>query len=310
MSPEEINQLEERLAAPFDPNEVKFRPASVHGNRALALAYVDARVIQDRLDSVVGVTGWQDEFESLADGSVMCKLRLRINGEWITKMDVGSQSEQPDEGDRRKAAFSDALKRTAVKFGVGRYLYRLPQLWCDYDPQKKQFARRPSLPDWALPAAANGKPASAPPPAKPAAPTTWAALMERIGKWEKKLREEEFVTARGDELTRKIDDEARLHDWPADPQRWTAEQIALASSWLDDFIRGSRQAVAQTVGPQGVEHLKQLMKERRRSAADIFRGLKCTKTDLKSLTIQEYRRAVALLHQETPPANAAANGKH
>jgi hypothetical protein len=41
-------------------------------------------------------------------------------------MDVGGPSEQPDEGDRVKAAFSDALKRAAVKFGIGRYLYRLP----------------------------------------------------------------------------------------------------------------------------------------------------------------------------------------
>jgi hypothetical protein len=38
------------LAAPFDRSVVKFKPAVVQGNRALALAYVDARVIQDRLD--------------------------------------------------------------------------------------------------------------------------------------------------------------------------------------------------------------------------------------------------------------------
>ena len=48
-----------------------------------------------------------------------------------------------------KAAFSDALKRAAVKFGVGRYLYRLPAQWLDYDSQKRQFARPPTLPDWA-----------------------------------------------------------------------------------------------------------------------------------------------------------------
>src|SRR5690606_31105854 len=123
----------------------------VSGNRALALAYVDARVIQDRLDEVLGVTGWQDEYECLPDGSVVCKLHLRLGSEWITKMDVGGQSEQPDEGDRRKAAFSDALKRTAVKFGIGRYLYRLPEQWADYDPQKRRFVRQPTLPPEALP---------------------------------------------------------------------------------------------------------------------------------------------------------------
>lgn len=141
----------ERLAAPFQADEVKWKPAVVQGERALALAYVDARVVQDRLDDVLGVTGWQDEYEFLADGSVVCRLKLRIGGEWITKVDVGGQSEQPDEGDRRKAAVSDALKRAAVKFGVGRYLYRLPQQWANYDARKKQFTSRPALPDWAIP---------------------------------------------------------------------------------------------------------------------------------------------------------------
>ena len=49
-------------------------------------------------------------------------------------MDVGAPSEQPDGGDRLKAAFSDALKRAAVKFGIGRYLYRLPQQWVRLRP--------------------------------------------------------------------------------------------------------------------------------------------------------------------------------
>jgi hypothetical protein len=146
-----VEELTEALASPFDPREVRFKPAVVSGHRALALAYVDARVIQDRLDDVLGVTGWQDEYECLPDGSVVCRLRLRLGDEWITKMDVGGQSEQPDEGDRRKAAFSDALKRAAVKFGIGRYLYRLPSQWVDYDPHKRQFARPPSLPPSALP---------------------------------------------------------------------------------------------------------------------------------------------------------------
>jgi hypothetical protein len=143
--------ITDALSSPFDLKEVKFKPQSVKGNRALALAYVDARVIEDRLDDVLGVAGWQDEYETLADGSVVCRLRLKIDGEWVTKMDVGSPSEQPDGGDRMKAAFSDALKRAAVKFGIGRYLYRLPATWTDYDPVKKQFASPPQLPAFALP---------------------------------------------------------------------------------------------------------------------------------------------------------------
>jgi hypothetical protein len=186
-----VEELMEALAAPFDAREIRFRPGAVSGNRALALPYVDARVIQDRLDDVLGVTGWQDEYECLPEGSVVCRLRLRIGDEWITKMDVGGQSEQPDEGDRRKAAFSDALKRAAVKFGIGRYLYRLPQMWADFDPRKKQFARPPALPAESLPRPKKeaapprkeARPAAAQAPAsKPAKPAHAEATQEPAGK--------------------------------------------------------------------------------------------------------------------------------
>lgn len=147
--------IAQALAAPFDEGEVKYKPQAVSGNRALAVPFVDARVVQDRLDEVLGVMGWQDHYEALPEGSVICRLKVRIGDEWITKEDIGSQSEQPDEGDRRKAAFSDALKRAAVKFGVGRYLYRCKPQWVDYDPQRRQILKPPPAP----------RPAVAAPPA-------------------------------------------------------------------------------------------------------------------------------------------------
>ena len=158
MTPE---QIADALAAPFESREVKWKPQSVKGTRALAIAYIDARLVMDRLDDVFGPGGWQDEYTPLPNGSVLCRLSAKIGGEWVAKTDVGGESEQPDEGDRTKAAFSDALKRAAVKFGVGRYIYRLPHQWADYDPQKKRFVGTPSLPAWAVPKAAT-KPAPAP----------------------------------------------------------------------------------------------------------------------------------------------------
>src|SRR5213592_4127664 len=91
-----VDDITQALAMPFDISEVKFKPQAVKNNRAMALAYVDARAIQDRLDAVLGVEGWQDEYTTLEDGSVVCRLRLRLGDDWITKMDVGSPSEQPD----------------------------------------------------------------------------------------------------------------------------------------------------------------------------------------------------------------------
>ncbi len=147
----ELQAIANALSAPFEPKDIKFKPQMVKNNRALAMAYIDARLIQDRLDGVLGVENWQDKYDILPDGSVMCRLRLKLGGRWITKTDVGSPSEQPDSGDRLKAAFSDALKRAAVKFGIGRYLYRLPAQWVDYDPVKKQLVQLPQLPAFALP---------------------------------------------------------------------------------------------------------------------------------------------------------------
>lgn len=179
----DVKSIARALAAPFDETEVKFKPQAVKGNRALALAYVDVRAIMDRLDNVLGVENWQDRYQLLPDNSVMCRLRLRIGERWITKSDVGGPSEQPDGGDRLKAAFSDALKRAAVKFGIGRYLYRLPEQWADYDPQKRQFAGPPRLPDWAVvKAAKTGRPGreTVSPVKKTAIPADGSELHRRL----------------------------------------------------------------------------------------------------------------------------------
>lgn len=149
----DAKQLSLLLTAPFPADAVHWKPLAVKGNRALAVAYVDARAVMQRLDSVFGVGGWKDGYQLVNGGGVVCTLAVKVDGEWVEKTDVGSPSEQPDDGDKLKAAFSDALKRAAVKLGIGRYLHKLPRQWVDYDPQNKQFAKTPQLPAWALPAA-------------------------------------------------------------------------------------------------------------------------------------------------------------
>lgn len=146
-------ELSKALTQPFDPQYVRFKPLTVKGDRAMAAAYVDARAIMQRLDSVFGVGGWKDRYQIVEGNSVVCTLSVKIGEEWVDKVDVGSPSEQPDDGDKLKAAFSDALKRAAVKLGIGRYLYRLPHQWLAYDGQRRQFSEAPRLPPWALPPA-------------------------------------------------------------------------------------------------------------------------------------------------------------
>jgi hypothetical protein len=238
-SESDVDRLTRELSAPFDPAEVRFKPAIVTGNRALALAYVDARVIQDRLDAVLGVAGWQDEYECLPDGSVVCRLHLQLGDSRVTKSDVGGQSEQPDEGDRRKAAFSDALKRAAVKFGIGRYLYRLPAQWCDYDPQKKQFLRTPALPTNTSPSrSSRSSRAAERPSTKPAQtahrlPVDGAELQRRLNDHDARL------TAKGlcapGELLKHVVAAGTKAGFGEDLSNWSGPAIALAVEATRDF---------------------------------------------------------------------------
>jgi hypothetical protein len=99
----------------------------------------------NRLDRVLGIDGWKDRFDVLGSGAVQCTLSLRLGNLWVSKQDVGGPSDQEDAGDRMKAAFSDALKRAAVKFGIGRYLYSMPGAWEDWDPDRKCFANEKRL---------------------------------------------------------------------------------------------------------------------------------------------------------------------
>jgi hypothetical protein len=142
----EMRAIQTALAAPFGRDEVRFRPGTISGSRALALAYVSARAVMQRLDDVFGIDGWADAYECLPDGSVVCKLSVRLGDSWVTKCDVGGPSEQPDESDRRKSAFSDSLKRASVKFGVARYLGCLAPIWCDWDAKGRKFLKAPQLP--------------------------------------------------------------------------------------------------------------------------------------------------------------------
>lgn len=244
----DVESLTQALAAPFELEEVKFKPQVIKGNRAMALAYIDARVIQDRLDEVLGVEGWQDEYTRLEDGSVICKLRLRLGNEWITKMDVGSPSEQPDGGDRTKAAFSDALKRAAVKFGIGRYLYRLPQVWCDYDPQKKQFTRTPTLPAWAQPkkaVAGKVEPKEEKPAARGALPADGRELAQRLRDYDDKLAKQGICEPGA--LVQHVTQEGVKAGYGADLTSWSSAAIEFAVEATRQFEASQRKRMQKAV---------------------------------------------------------------
>jgi hypothetical protein len=130
------------LFAEFPKEAISWRAQSLtkDGSKAMALAYIDARDVMDRLDQIVGAADWQDRYEFHGSRTI-CYLSILIDGVWITKADGAGDSDVEAE----KGAISDALKRAAVKWGIGRYLYSLPAPWVPCESAewngKKQWKR-------------------------------------------------------------------------------------------------------------------------------------------------------------------------
>lgn len=117
----------EQLSAPFPEDAIHWRSQNVTkaGDKALALAYLDARDVMDRLDAVCGPGAWQDSYTETARGRVICTLSILSDGVWISKSDGAGDTAVEGE----KGGISDAFKRAAVKWGIGRYLYDLGNVW-------------------------------------------------------------------------------------------------------------------------------------------------------------------------------------
>lgn len=115
------------LSEPFPQDAVHWRAQTLtkSGDKALALAYLDARDVQDRLDEVCGPENWQCEYHETPKGRMICRIGILINGEWVWKSDGSGDTDIEGE----KGGISSAFKRAAVPWGVGRYLYRLKSPW-------------------------------------------------------------------------------------------------------------------------------------------------------------------------------------
>ncbi|MCX5581463.1 Rad52/Rad22 family DNA repair protein [Kaistia terrae] len=125
------------LASPFPPAKVSWRVGSTTADKkkGLALAYIDARDVMARLDQVCGGAGWQDRYEFHGPRTV-CYLSVKIDGEWVTKADGAGDSDVEAE----KGAISDAFKRAAVKWGIGRYLYDVEGPWVELRAAGRSYA--------------------------------------------------------------------------------------------------------------------------------------------------------------------------
>ena len=139
------------LSKPFEQSDIEWRAGATNQDktRALALAYITSRAVMDRLDEVVGPENWRDEYQPGPDGGLICGLSLRLDEEWVTKWD-GAENTLVEEV---KGGLSGAYKRAAVKWGIGRYLYKLDTVWvpCEMTGKSVVLKLTPPLPNWALP---------------------------------------------------------------------------------------------------------------------------------------------------------------
>lgn len=111
-TPEQLMQLRE-----YRPS-YKWKVQQCTAKSATCVAYIDARQVMDILDAVVGPGNWTDDYD-MVGGRLVCRLAIKVDGHWITKVDCGSDSSYEAE----KGGMSDAFKRSAVKWGIGRFLY-------------------------------------------------------------------------------------------------------------------------------------------------------------------------------------------
>lgn len=160
-----------KLATPFHSNEIEWRIGRAGKNSsgiwATAFAYVTNRAIQQRLDEVCGPENWKNAYASppnAAPGtSALCTIHIRVNGEWIGKSDGADNTDM----EATKGGLSDSMKRAAVHWGIGRYLYDLEEGWVETSEMKQKgwryqaandkkgipafYWQPPTLPAWALP---------------------------------------------------------------------------------------------------------------------------------------------------------------
>ena len=76
---ERYEELFSKLSAPFPADRVSWRVGSTTQakDKGMALAYIDARDVMDRLDAVMGPAYWQCRYPH-ANGKTVCEIGLAL----------------------------------------------------------------------------------------------------------------------------------------------------------------------------------------------------------------------------------------
>lgn len=101
------------------------------------LAYIDSRDVMDRFDEVFWLNWWREDYS--VDWKKHCRISI-YNDNWCV---ISSRTDAWIWWSiaKEKAESSDAFKRAAVNYGVGRFLYTVPFLTVNVNDRKSSNRR-------------------------------------------------------------------------------------------------------------------------------------------------------------------------
>lgn len=143
----ELEAKLEQFRQPLLPNEIDWKIAA-NGKpdrngvtKTTIVPYIDNRAVLNRLDAIFGGGGWRNELTQI-NGGFLCRILIRgDDGEWIGKIDGASSTDiEPIKG-----GISDAMKRAAHQWGLGRELYSYPTVQIAWQGEAKRWIPRPVL---------------------------------------------------------------------------------------------------------------------------------------------------------------------
>ncbi len=115
----QADYLEVRIASVKGPTDKSDGGVSL-------LIYKNARIDQNILDATVGRMNWQNRYYEIG-GNLHCVISIWDieKNIWVERDNVGVESNT----EQTKGEASDAFKRAAFNWGIGRELYTAPFIW-------------------------------------------------------------------------------------------------------------------------------------------------------------------------------------
>lgn len=127
-----MKDLLEKLSKPI-PYSWRVQSRNKDKTKAFCSAYIDARDVMRVLDEHCT---WEVQYQEIA-GFIFAGIGIMIDGEQLWRWDCGARVEDNPQDQMYdqagKSAASDAFKRAAVMWGVGRFLYDLDMVTLNCD---------------------------------------------------------------------------------------------------------------------------------------------------------------------------------